>query len=297
MNQIKQGHFDSIRQILIFGMVLLMLTENNWSQGTDIRESRQSRIFFGVNLMPLQSKIINENAVNASATIITNKNSIAGSFEVGYCLSKFIILSLSAGYSSYNSQFAMSTYSDKYAVVDNENDPYERRVTGSDIKEVEKISFLDVPIVIIFQVPMGENFGVFIQGGIVPAIPLSKTFNSSGVFSYAGYYPAYNVLLQNLPAYGFSSNSQNNVSSNLKLKSMNADMSFSAGFQYYLKQNLQLIIGAYYSKSIMNISAYQDTQAFHLSENLGQMNSLVGSSSKTRLEGIGLRLSLRYYVW
>ena len=45
--------------------------------------------------------------------------------------------------------------------------------------------------------------GFMIQGGVNMAIISKNSYTSTGTFTYKGYYPAYNVLLENLPNYAF----------------------------------------------------------------------------------------------
>jgi len=286
-----------MKTLLFSFLALILVSIQVLSQGTDVRESKQSKVYFGLNIISAQTKIVNEGIINASALSISNRNSMIGSFEMGYCISRFIIINVGLGYSTYASHFSMDSIGNKFTATDSENESYERRVSGNGIKEDQKIAVLNIPACINFQVPLGEKLGLFMQAGVSFSIPINKSYSSSGQFTYTGYYPAYNVVLQNLPNHDFQSGFKNNVTSDLKLKSFNTDLLASCGIQFYLKQNVQLILGVYYSKSLNDVSGYTKSTDFHISEYANQMNSLMGSTSKATLESLGIRLGVRYYVW
>ena len=109
-------------------------------------------------------------------------------------------------------------------------------------------------------------------------------------------YPAYNVLLEDLPAYGFPSNVSSVSKGELELKSFDVNMIASAGFDFFVQKKIQIGIGAFYSKSLSNISAYSSTDKFQLSSDVNQINSLMGASSNVSVQSMGILISLRYYL-
>ena len=85
--------------------------------------------------------------------------------------------------------------------------------------------------------------------------PVSKKYTSKGTFTYKGYYPAYNVLLENLPAYGFPSNYKSAVDGELDIKPINVNAIAATGFDFFLQKNIQIGVMATFSQSLSNISA------------------------------------------
>jgi hypothetical protein len=191
---------------------------------------------------------------------------------------------------------SLNSYTNKFNTIDSENETYERRVSGSDIKEIQKISFLNVPLCINFQIPTDGKFAIFLQAGVNLSIPLTYKYNSSGIFTFTGYYPAYNVLLQNLPDYGFPSNSTIISNGKLELKPTVFDGLARAGFQLFISEKIQIALGVTYSRSLSNISKYTSPDKFQLSSDIDQINSMMGGSSKTITQSVGLNLSFRYYI-
>jgi len=138
--------------------------------------------------------------------------------------------------------------------------------------------------------------GFYLQPGINLAIPITKKYTSSGIFTYKGFYPAYNVLLENLPAYGFPSNINGVTDGTLTIKSLNINALVSAGFDFSIQKNIQIGVGVSYSKSLSNISDYTSPDKFQLSSDANQINSLMGGSSKATVQSLGVNVRLRYFL-
>ena len=92
-------------------------------------------------------------------------------------------------YTSYSSHFNVGAYQNQFITVDDENDPFELRVTGNDIEEIQKLDILGIPFSINFHWPLNKTMGVYLLTGINFFVPLKKTYQSSGIFTYKGYFP------------------------------------------------------------------------------------------------------------
>jgi hypothetical protein len=125
---------------------------------------------------------------------------------------------------------------------------------------------------------------------------MDKSFISSGVFTFKGYYPQYNVLLEDLPQYGFGTDISNTGNGDLELKSMNLCLLVSTGMEFFISKKIQITAGLVYSGSFSTISVYSNQEEFHLSTDTDQMTTLMGGAEKTGTMSIGLKVSLRYYL-
>jgi hypothetical protein len=121
---------------------------------------------------------------------------------------------------------------------------------------------------------------MFLEAGVDFPINVTNSYSSSGTFTYSGYYASYNVLLQNLPTYGFPTDTLLHKSGKLILNSSVINISGISGFQFFITNNIQLRIGGEFSRSLASVSKY---------------SSIMGGSSKAIILNYGLRLSLRYY--
>ena len=287
--------FISISQILFLALLLTGSQYDGYSQEADSTIVKPG-LFVGLSFGPSQSTISNEGMLTVANLVSNSQNSFGGLLEIGYFFSKSIGISSGIGFSSYKSQIELATYQNKFNTIDSENEAYERQVSGTEIKEIQKVGFLTLPICLDIRLPLGKKMGFFLQPGIGFAIPVTKKYTSNGTFTYKGYYPAYNVLLQNLPAYGFPGNVNSVTDGSLEIKSLHINALISAGFDFLIQKNIQFGIAAFYSKSLSNISDYASPDKFQLSSDANQINSLMGGSSKASVQSIGVNIRLRYFL-
>jgi hypothetical protein len=284
------------KQILIPIFLMICFQQKVISQGTDISASKSKSLYIGLSIGPSLSSINNIGDSAVSKLSSGKKGSFLGFIEIGYFFSDNFGLSSGIGFTTGSTSLTLKSYQNKYNATDSELESYERRVTGSDISETQKISFLCVPICFNMRLPVGEKAGFFLQTGLNLAVPITKSYNNSGKFSFKGYYSAYNVTLENLPLYGFPSNVNLTTSGKLDLKPLDLNFIVSAGFDIFVQEKLQIAAAVFFDKSLSNISNYSDINKFQLSQDVDKINSLMGGCSKATVQSIGLKIALRYYL-
>jgi hypothetical protein len=284
------------KQIILTILLIICSQYYACSQGTDLSRGKHSGIYFGIGVNPSQSQIINEKPSSLSGLLSTKENVFSGSFEIGYFFSYVIGLSSGLGFVPYKTQLSLANYQNNYNTTDSENDSYERQVTGSNIKEEQKLGFMIVPICLNLRLPFNRTSGFFLQPGINLAFPLSKDYRSNGVFTYKGYYPDYNVLLEDLSSYGFPTSLKSDADGELELKSLIINIVGSVGIDFFIQEKIQVAIAGSYNKSLSGISNYPSPENFMLSSDAGSINSIMGGSSKVTLQSMGISISLRYYL-
>ncbi len=285
----------SVTQIILTALLLTGSQYESYSQEADSSVVKPG-LFVGLSLGPSQTSISNEGTLSVENLVSDSQNSFGGSLEIGYFFSKSVGVSSGLGFTSCKSQLTLGLYQNSFNTTDSENEAYERRVFGTDIKEVQKIGFLSIPVCLDIRLPLSKKMGFIIQTGLNLAIPITKKYTSSGTFTYKGYYPAYNVLLENLPAYGFPSNVNGVTNGTLEIKSLNVNALVSAGFDFSIQKNIQIGVAACYSKSLSNISAFSSPDKFQLSPDANQINSLMGGSNKASFQSLGVNVRLRYFL-
>jgi hypothetical protein len=285
-----------LKLIIISTLLLIQYRDEIFSQGTDLSLKNKPGLFAGINLGVGQAEILNVGIQSVSELLTNKKSSFSGSVEIGYFLSNNIGLSSGIGFVTYNTQVNLSTYQNKFITTDSENESYERRISGTDIEEFQKISFLTIPITANIRLPFNRLTGFFIQPGLNLSVPLGNNYESSGIFSFKGYYAVDNVELTNLTAYDFPSNINSKSGGKLELKSLVINAIAAVGVDYYIQKNIQVAMAACYNKSLSGISEYASPDKFQLSAEPDQINSVMGGSSKVTTQAIGLRISLRYFL-
>jgi hypothetical protein len=211
--------------------------------------------------------------------------------EFSHFFTKNFSLGIGFGLASYKSVLNLANYQIKFNANDADNETYERRISGTAIKEEQELMNLTIPVVFRFILPLGNKTSFFLQGGVEADIPIGKTYKGSGVFSYSGYYATYNYLISNMPEFEFPSNKQLNKNGTLSVKSFSPIMAGGLGLIYNITDKIGLIIGASYQMSLSNLATEQLAE-FKLTNNSDEYNSLIGSSTKTTIQSYGVQLGI-----
>lgn len=273
-----------------------MLNNVVLSQGTDSRRVYKNKDQFciGIILTPQQTSISIEGF--SDNLDFTKGSSINIALNGAYYFSRYIGISFGAGFNPCSSEIFLSSYSTEFSAVDSENESYEMQIEGRSITEIQNISFLTIPVSVALRIPAGDKFGFFLNGGVSAEIPVIKTYDVTGTFTYDGYYPAYPVTLENIPAYGFPSDLLTTVSDELEIKSFNAALTASGGFYFYLGTSLQVSLGAHFSRVLSDISNYSDNSNFRLTSQAGELNSMMEGSTNAGVQALGISLGFRYFI-
>jgi hypothetical protein len=285
-----------IRQILLIVLLTIFFKHEAFTQINIYSKWKQPGFFFGIGIGPSGTQITNSGIPSVSNLIYGKNYSFSESVEIGYFFSKYFGLTSGLNYCPYKTNLDVETYQNQLNTFDIENEAYELQVSGSDIKEIQQVSIIEVPICINIRLPFNKAIGIYVQTGLNLAFPITNNYITSGTFTYKGYFPTYNVLLENLPEYGFASNLQSETEGELELKPMTYNLVASAGFDYLIQNRFQFAIAAYYDKSLTSISDYSATDKFQLSNDADHLNSFMVGSRNTTLQSIGLKVSLRYFM-
>lgn len=281
-----------IKQIILSTIFLYFSLSDVQSQNIRSDKLKQNGMFFGAGIGEAKTQIINTGAEYTS----DNNFSFTGFFEAGYFFTKYFGLISGVSYSSYKTQFDIATYQNQFKAIDVENEYYEMRVTGSDIKETQQIEIVSLPVYLTLRYPINKSTGIYLQTGVSFTFPLNNSYESTGTFTYKGYFPSYNVVLENLPEYGFATNQYIESGGNLDLKTVSTSFVASAGLDYLISKRVQISFAAFFDRSISSISDNSLYDEFQLSTGSEQLNTIMGGSSKTLLQSIGLKAGIRYYL-
>lgn len=288
-----QNKITSILKIFIPVLLVTAFHSTILAQGGD--SIRGKGLFTGLSLGPSQSQIINNGTASVAGIVSEKVTTFSGSAEIGYYFSKYIGVSSGLGYNSYRSHVSLAAYQNKLNAVDSENEALELRVAGTNIKEEQTINYLYVPIYLNIRLPLTGAIGLFLQSGVNLAIPLKANYTSDGTFTYKGYYSKYNVLLENLPKYGFPTNKATTAAGQLEVKSFTAFVVASAGFDFFVTEKIQLAVAATYNRSLSDVTAYTANTQYQLSPAEDQINSFMGGSTSVKATSTGISVRLRYY--
>ncbi len=289
---------SSLRFIILSLFMAAMLNTVLYAQGTDSRRifENKDRFYIGILLTPQQTSIQNEGF--SDKLTLTKKMSFNISVDGAFYFSNYIGINFGAGYNPYSSELFLAQYIADFSARDTDSPPedYEMQIDGSSITEIQNISFLSIPVSLALRIPAGSKLGFFVNAGISAEIPMVKTFDGTGTFTYDGYYSVYPVTLHNLPEYGFASDLATSVSEELDIKSFNAAITASGGIYFYLGASFQITLGAHFNKFLSDISNYSSDGDFYLTTKMNELNSIMEGSTKAGVQALGISLGLRYFL-
>ena len=298
-----QNKIISKLRILILVMLIVTSSRILFAQGGD--SILEKRLYVGLSLEPSQSRITNNGNESVVGIVSAKAITFGGSVELGYFFSKHIGLSSGIGYRSFRSKVSLASYqnfvgvenevNEGYETVDSENEEYDLLVSGKNIEEEQTISYFDVPVYLNIRLPFSKKIGLFVQSGVDLSFAMTKNYKSSGTFTYKGYYSAYNVVLQDLPKYGFPTNKATAVEGHPEVHPFTIFAVATAGLDFFLSDRIQFAVGATYRKSLSDISAYTADSHYQLTPGVDKINSLMGGTNSASAESLGISFKVRYY--
>jgi hypothetical protein len=267
-----------------------------YSQGTDLMTRFKQGFYLGIGTGPSKTRINNEGKLTESGLVATDGSSFFGSIDAGYFFSGSFGLSTGLSYSKYSTTLSLGQYANEYDTTDSENQHYKRQISGSSIIELQEIKTISIPFRLNIQIPFGKIVGLYFQTGVSLNFPTSKTYNSTGIFTYKGYYQTYNVTFEDIPYEGFKSNVNNDIAGGLSIKKVIPEFISSGGLQFLLNKKMQFSAGVFYNRFLTDISDYTYDEDFNLSPIEGKVKSIMETSDKATASSMGMVISLRYFI-
>jgi len=221
----------------------------------------------------------------------TNQNSLSygAGFSLSYHITKNLIIKTGIEYIMANNTIDMTTYTDSTAAVDSDNDSYIKRINGNNLVEKQSYSFLNIPVAVGMQLPVSPKFAFYIEAGAIFSMSVNKTYTGSGIFSYKGYYPQYNVEIANFEPAGFINDAAVSQNGTVTIKPIYTIISAAVGFQYSITPLTGFRFGVNYRNTLGSIvNAVQSN--YVISNDTNTFNSLSGKSTKSTFSDIGVEL-------
>lgn len=193
-------------------------------------------------------------------------NGVNAGLRYSYYLNEGVSLGVGVEYQTYTSDSKSGYIYGQYNTVDAENEAFQFRYRLTNLREEQKLTYINVPLNIQFETPGTSK--LYVAAGAKIGFASSGTYQSTiGNSTTSGYYPQYNVELFSPAFAGFA-----NVN-DLKTPERDLDtkVSYSATFETGLKQELgnrnSIYIGVYLDYGLNDIYDKKE------SKNLVQYNS------------------------
>lgn len=183
---------------------------------------------------------------------VVNGNGFNAGIRYSYYLNEGISIGIGAEYQTYNSDGKFGYLAGEYATTDAEDENFLFRYRATNVREEQKLGYINVPIQIQFETPGTTK--LYLAAGAKIGFAVNGTFETKMQnLTTSGYYPQYNVELFSPAFAGFAST--NDLKTNKQ--DIDTDVSYSATFETGVKQKIGdrswIYIGVYLDYGLNNI--------------------------------------------
>ncbi len=221
-----------------------ILTKEKYAQS--IAKGHGKAVLIGITGLFAQTKIASSSASSSDFMKIKAGGSIYPGIDLAAMITNGFGIGVGVRFSKYSSTFDISNYNktSELLITDTDGDKYNPVLQISKLNQVSTIKSLDIPILLKFRGGKGKTKFYFDLGVIYSKIS-SSTFTLNGSAVRGGYYQSLNVILTDIPEYGFGTYTYKTDNEfKLKLQSTNFSAYTSLGFLFQLSSRLSLKAGA-----------------------------------------------------
>ena len=109
------------------------------------------------------------------------------------------------GIRSFSLSATRSPYELTVPGTDADGDSFQAMYAYGTLQECLSLTYIDIPLRFCIGQPAKNLVGVYAKIGVTPSIKISDKFQGSGTYSLKGYYPQWDVTLENITELGFGS--------------------------------------------------------------------------------------------
>lgn len=204
--------------------------------------------------------------------------------------------SIGIGYSVSNYRLRVDNYFYSFLTTDQENDAVYRNVAGTSLEESVKSELVDVPIRFRYERKLNRVFSMYGNIGLNLTYQLRSAYNGSGVFTYTGYYPKYNLLMSNVETYGYVTDRPESAVFDTRIPGFSRDQIGLSGLadlgvNIEMKSGWTIYLGATATRGIIKTKRIQDFQL--ISSRVGEFNGILPVVNSLNFGGYGLQIGIR----
>ncbi len=125
-------------------------------------------------------------------------------------MAKSVPFSIEAGLGIRNYALSTSGAACEQTVnaTDADGDTYQAIYTYGNRTERLSLTYLDIPVRACFGQPARNHMSVYAKVGLTPSVKISSSFTGTGTYTLKGYYPQWDVTLENIQELGFGSDKE-----------------------------------------------------------------------------------------
>lgn len=197
--------------------------------------------------------------INYSSRIGQSKNKMGSTIGIGYNYRITNSWSIGSGIEMLfaGSEYSVENLSDSYAANDREDD-FIFHTTVKEYIESQNISYLNVPFVVMFQLPVDSKNSFFASAGFKFGVPVVQRTEVNALFNNYGYYPKWENPIKDDPYFmGFGDFETVDKKGNIELNILYS-LSVEGGMKWFLGDDLNLYSGIYCDYGLNNIQKVSD---------------------------------------
>jgi hypothetical protein len=211
--------------------------------------------------------------------------------------------SAGVGVSYYNKSAGFDAFSEEIdGLTDIAGHPYNASLSYKNVKEQLSLLYLDIPLYLEIGKPSQTKFKAYGKIGVKASILLMDKFKGEGTYTSTGYYPEWDIVLDDVSYLGFANDAPCYDNPEYNLNTFVLWSSVSAGFTVPLSnsekdilRNTILRFGIKWDYSLMAISkSAADSQFTGAKYKLNQSNLLGGDGSRMNYIGIEIGVITRF---
>ena len=265
-------------------------------------ESGKTGFFLSVSYTaPITSKIdfiIHNDLVNTGNEVKLSQKFAPLNFkaDLSYMVTEKLGFCLGYSMHSYKTEMSLASFTSTFSTLDTEKDVIEQTVTAKNVVETQDFMFFDLPLYLKYQNSFGGGkLGYYVNVGVVYSAPLKKDYKGTGTFTYSGYYPKYNVTLQNLPQYDFPTDV---VMTKTGTMDVNPHFGYmlAAGLNFQLGERANLFCGVEYLQSLSQAASF-DLVNYSVSQRKGEYSSLSDLSTSYSIQQVNFEIGLKFKLF
>jgi uncharacterized protein YneR len=183
-------------------------------------------------------------------------NSFGYSVKVGYMHNLNSKFSLGIGVEvsqSFQEATAVNDFSYNTFLVDDTRSAFEHRLVTKGYVENQTLTAIQVPIFVQYKRPITEKLSIYARAGVKHVLP--QKFSAAATadqIKVSGYYPDFNLLIEDLPSRGFGT--QNGFDKSIDYEKKYFIMSsFEIGLTFKMRPKNSIYIGFFADNALSNL--------------------------------------------
>lgn len=201
------------------------------------------------------------------------------------------------GIAQYKTSGLLNGYTQSHLnQIDSEGDSFTKHLYLHDWKEVQKTTFVELPVLLSFQYLLGEesDWKIYAHAGLKMQLPVKTSYNvERGDIETQAYYPEWGITLYGLDEYGIERISDYRPLGDYSLKTSLAS-TLSLGLMYSLNDKFELYGGATFDYGLNNIR--KSKVDIDLISDLGnegrKYNGMLSSSVSSKINTLSLKMEI-----